>query len=228
MGHLNPLFDLFFPPRCIFCCSRLEGEGAFSTCEKCLAKLPVHCCHRCGHPLPEQIDPCPVCRDYKLSFHGACAVDLYRGRMKRVVQKYKYGRQKHLAGPLGKLMARRLKKCGWPQLSAVVPVPLHRQRLLERGYDQSLLLAQVIGDELGLPVRTVLVRSRPTPSQTKLGHNERWQNVRDAFSVLPEHTVSGRLLLVDDLLTTGATAHFAAAALLSAGAQEVYLAVVGR
>ncbi len=230
MGLLKPLVDLFFPPRCIFCLSRLSDNALHHSCDVCLAKLPdpLQCCGWCGHPHCSGSDTCPLCREHSFSFKGACAVNLYRGSLKKLVQKYKYKGQKHLAGPLGKLVARQVNRCNWPEFSAVVPVPLHRDRLLERGYDQSLLLAQVIGHELGLPVRRILVRARPTTSQTKLGLNKRWSNVKGAFYVPPKYSLSGRLLLVDDLLTTGATAHFAASSLLAAGADEVYLAVIGR
>jgi ComF family protein len=231
MGLLNPLVDLLFPPRCVFCSRRLgDEESPFFTCEVCLSQVLEQdkCCNWCAYPFTVGQDTCAFCREHNFSFIGASAVGLYSGRLKKVVQKYKYGGQKHLAGALGKLMVRQVLSCSWPEMSAVVPVPLHKQRLLERGYDQSLLLAQVIGDELRLPVKQVLGRLRPTPSQTKLGHKDRWHNVQGAFSVPPEYRLSGRMLLVDDLLTTGATAHFAANALLTAGADEVYLAVIGR
>jgi predicted amidophosphoribosyltransferase len=124
------------------------------------------------------------------------------------------------------LAARRVKETGWPEFSAVVPVPLHQSKLKERGFDQALLLARAVGSELGLPVQPVLQRVRSTPSQTKLGAEMRWQNVAGAFLALPGERVGGNLLLVDDLLTTGATAHNAALPLLAAGAGAVYLAVV--
>lgn len=141
---------------------------------------------------------------------------------------YKYKRQKYIAGVLGKLVAQQVRRSSWPEMDTVVPVPLHPQRLVERGFDQALLLAQVVADELALPVRKVLVREIDTPSQTRLNSNERWQNVKNAFSVRPGYSLTGRILLIDDLLTTGATGNSAGDALLSAGAEEVYLAVVGR
>ncbi|MCL5980915.1 MAG: ComF family protein [Firmicutes bacterium] len=133
----------------------------------------------------------------------------------------------HLAGPLGRLLARQIRRCPWPAFSAVVPVPLHPRRS-DRGYDQSLLLAQVIGTELDVPLKVALVRTRSTKSQTRLGAAERWGNVQEAFAGVPGTALSGNILLVDDLLTTGATAHYAAEALLNAGASAVYLAVIGR
>jgi ComF family protein len=145
-----------------------------------------------------------------------------------VVHKYKYKGCRHFAPTLGRLVAAQVKRCNWPTLHEIVPVPLHPLRLAERGYDQAFLLARVIGDDLNLPVRQVLVRTRPTPSQTRLGSMNRWDNVRNAFAASPGLSVSGNILLVDDLLTTGATAHNAAETLLCAGAVNVYLAVVGR
>jgi len=189
---------------------------------------PACCCRRCGYVLPAPGAKCPACRGLRFAFTGACAADLYRGRLKAVIHRYKYGGQTHMARPLGRLLARQVRRCPWPAFSVVVPVPLHPRRLEERGYDQSLLLAHVVGTVLDVPLKVALVRTRATTSQTRLGSAERWGNVREAFASVPGTDLSGNILLVDDLLTTGATAHYAAEALLNTGARAVYLAVIGR
>lgn len=231
MRLLTPLLDLLFPPRCIFCRGFLnDGQYGLDICQRCYHSLlnPAECCLRCGYPISDQDQLCPACHDKTFSFQGTCALNVYQGYLKQVVHKYKYKGCRHFAQTLGRLAAYQVKRCNWPTLHEIVPVPLHPQRLAERGYDQAFLLARVIGDELKLPVSQTLVRTRPTVSQTRLGSMNRWDNVKNAFAASPERFVSENILLVDDLLTTGATAHNAAEALLCAGAVNVYLAVVGR
>ena len=230
MRLLPLLLDLFFPPRCVLCRRRPDNGDQADFCVACLVAMPdpACCCRRCGYVLPGRGAKCQACRGLRLAFTGTCAADLYRGRLKTVIHRYKYGGQMHLAGPLGRLLARQIRRCPWPAFSAVVPVPLHPRRLSDRGYDQSLLLAQVIGTELDVPLKVALVRTRSTKSQTRLGSAERWENMQEAFTGVPGTALSGNILLVDDLLTTGATAHYAAEALLNAGASAVYLAVIGR
>lgn len=230
MEALMPLLDLLFPVRCLFCrSSLLERHGHI--CAACLSLTlnPNECCVCCGYPLPAGSSACTACRPAGYSFKGVCAVDIYSGQIKKALKKFKYGGKKYLAGVLGELIARQVRSAKWPVFDAVVPIPLHRERLAERGYDQALLLAHVVGDVLALPVRTDLIRLKLTQSQTKLCSQMRWQNVEDAFAVLPERKPGKRILLVDDLLTTGATSHWAAIALKKkACVQEVYVAVAAR
>jgi ComF family protein len=111
---------------------------------------------------------------------------------------------------------------------AILPIPLHRARLYERGYNQSLMLAQGVGEHLGVPVQTdLLVRSRVTRSQTRLSRQARWQNVAGAFTVTEPASVSDKqLLLIDDVLTTGATLAAAAVSLKDSGAASVSAATL--
>ena len=226
MNLFKPLLDLLFPPGCVFCAGRVGEE---TICSPCLAQVPAPdaCCFRCAQPFAEQ-ETCPQCRGLTFAFKGACTVQAYKGQVKRAIHNYKYHGRKELSKTLGGLMAQQVRRCCWPKTEAIVPVPLHNSRLLERGYDQALLLAQVVAAELQLPLRKALVRKSATPSQTKLPAKERWENVSQAFELAAGQRLPARLLLVDDLLTTGATAHFATLALLGGGAKEVYLSVVGR
>lgn len=231
MGMLNALLDLLFPPRCIFCRGKVTEDAApLHVCTPCLDGIPLpdSCCFRCAQPQVADKESCHGCGGRAFSFDGACTVQEYKGAVKNVIHKYKYRGHKELAGTLGGLMARQIRRSRWPSLDAVVPIPLHYDKLMDRGYDQALLLAHVVADELHVPVKKALVRTRPTFSQTRLDASKRWANVAHAFEVAANHTLPERVLLVDDLLTTGATAHFAAQALLDGGVKEVYLAVIGR
>lgn len=231
MRLLMPLLDLFFPRRCVLCGEKSGlAEEDTGACASCLQRIqrPDVCCPSCAHPVTDEMQLCPICRNQSFSFSAVCAVTLYRGTVKKTIHQYKYRGCKDLAQPLGKLMAMQIVRCRWPVFHAVVPVPLHREKLLLRGYDQALLLAQVVASELELPVEQLLLRERPTFTQTKLDANGRWTNVAGAFKVVINEEVPQRVLLIDDLLTTGATAHFAGEALLHAGVSQVFVAVVGR
>ncbi|MEM8600325.1 MAG: phosphoribosyltransferase family protein [Bacteroidota bacterium] len=144
-----------------------------------------------------------------------------RGTVARLQQRLKYGNRPHLGDALGRWLAESLPEASF---DLVVPVPLHGQRLLARGYNQSARLARGAASARELPYHEGLLRrARPTRTQTKLGHGERWDNVRGAF-VLPsasteEGQIEGRhVLLVDDVMTTGATLAAAALPLVDAGA----------
>lgn len=230
VGFLAALVDLLLPPRCGFCRALLRAEQPNALlCSKCEQTIlnPDHCCSYCGYPLTAlQDDFCPLCSEHSYAFYAACAVSLFQGELRKAILRFKYSGKRELASLFGQLMARQVRQCRWPAVEAVVPIPLHRQKLRERGYDQALLLAQVLAKELGLPVQLLLSRRQPTVSQTTLSAAQRWQNMDGAFVVKKQPNVPQRVLLVDDLLTTGATAHFAADALHQAGVEEVYLAVI--
>ncbi len=136
-----------------------------------------------------------------------------------------------MAPALGQLMADAYLMAPFP-CDRLVPVPLHSQRLRERGYNQAALLARAVGDVLGVPaLPTALVRSRQTRSQVELGAQERRENVRGAFAVPPAAvaTIRGQAItLIDDVCTTGATLEACAAALRQAGARSVWGLTLGR
>ncbi|MCR3922751.1 MAG: ComF family protein [Firmicutes bacterium] len=232
MELLAPLLDLLFPPRCAICRGRLDGQlqgvAICSTCQELVLDLS-HCCKKCGYPLPQAADvSCHFCGNRSYAFAGACAVSLYQGNIRKAIHRFKYGGRKELAAVFGPLLARQVQLRDWGPMDVLVPVPLHQQKLLERGYDQALLLAQAMGRTLKVPVKRLLTRTLHTQSQTALHASQRWENVADIFAPATNEHLPHRILLVDDLLTTGATAHFAATALRSAGAQDVYLAVIAR
>jgi ComF family protein len=152
-----------------------------------------------------------------------------RGTLQRLQHALKYGNRPRYGVPLGRLMA-----TAWTDaadLAGVVPIPLHRTRRLERGYNQSAMLAEGLADALGLPLRPdLLARPRPTRTQTHLDRRQRWANVEGAFATpdaADAAAAAGRAwLVVDDVLTTGSTAGAAARTLKAAGARAVHLATL--
>jgi ComF family protein len=156
---------------------------------------------------------------------------LYAGPLMRAIQRFKYGSETHLASPLGDLLSRFAKTVlSHPEEFVTVPVPLHRRRLRERGFNQSFLLAKVVSSGLETPLDCLtLIRKRDTRSQTGLGRKKRRSNVANAFSVTSAAIFKGKkVLLVDDVLTTGYTLNECAKVLKKSGALEVICLALAR
>lgn len=168
--------------------------------------------------------PCRQCQSSRRYFTVARAPTVYDGALKDYVHRLKYGGERPLGLALGVLLGRYLdrERVLWP-VDALVPVPLHPHRLEDRGFNQAEVLARVAGDWVGRPVWSdALQRVRSTESQTRLSVRARYDNVTGAFRSLRADRLAGRrLLLIDDVLTSGATADEAARTLLRAGAVRV-------
>lgn len=212
------LLDLLFPPRCVGC----QRMGAW-LCAACLEKVgrvngPV--CLHCGRPFWES-GLCPTCQGGAFALLHVRAPLFFEGATQRAVHNLKYRGRRVLAGPLGALLADYLCGLGWPA-AAIVPVPLHRQRERARGYNQSALLARVVAARVGWPLQEKgLVRQRNTRPQVGLDGAARQENVRAAFGWESPLPPPERVLLLDDVCTTGATLEACAQTLRAAGAQDI-------
>lgn len=172
------------------------------------------CCRACWH---EAIDPSA---DDRRVWLGA-----YEGPLGEAIMAIKYQQGSELARALGKALGREVADRGW-RMAHVTSVPLHRSRLKERGYDQAERIARAAASELGRPYRASLERIRATPSQVGLDRDERCANVRGAFRATAP--LRYPVLLVDDVLTTGATTDACIGQLVKAGCPRIYVAVVAR
>lgn len=230
----NALLRVLLAPACAACAKLLERPLASPVCPACwraLRAIPPPWCARCGDALHawRAADPlCVRCRRRQPAFVLARSVGIYDGSLRDIVHAFKYERRRVLAAPLGALM----RAAGADVLAgadAVVPVPLHPLRVLERGFNQADDLAR----ELRLPVWRVLRRTRHGPPQAGLPAARRHGNVRLAFAVRrwppARHTLrNASVLLVDDVMTTGATAGACAKVLLDAGVRNVRVLTVAR
>jgi ComF family protein len=167
---------------------------------------------------------CALCRSGRRGFDAAYSFGAYEGVLRKLIHLYKYGRVRTLARPLSELLARAFPRD--ESFDAAVPVPLYWRRRLQRGFNQSDLLARGLSRRTGIPVVRALGRLRPTSAQAGLSNSARRQNVSQAFRA---RDVQGkRILLIDDVMTTGATAAACALALKQAGARRVVLLTVAR
>jgi ComF family protein len=241
LGEISDaLVSVFFPAGCRICDKLLTTASRVPICEECLssfAPLPEIACEVCGRPLPgfarSEGQPlfCPACQDKTYAFDRARSLAVYEGALVQAILLLKFERIE----PLGRWFAGRLAElvvAEGNKLAAdiVVPVPLHRQRERERGYNQAALISKPLAKRLGLPHKAVLLmRTRARPDKRILSLEERWESVRGAFATRPGSQVDNlRVLLVDDVLTTGATLDACARALRDAGAKSVLGLTVAR
>jgi len=214
------VLDMLYPPRCV-ACGRI-GSYYCRSCREDLHFIDPPVCFRCGRPLTEP-GLCHICRRTISPLDGARSVLFFGGSVRFAIHALKYRNMPQLGRLLGAIMTGYI---GPNSIHAqiIMPVPLHPERLKMRGYNQSALLALEISRHTSVPINgTALIRHRHTRPQTTLHAQERWENVAGAFSVpRPEIVAGKRIVLIDDVMTTGATLKACAQALKAAGAASVW------
>ena len=221
------VLECLFPSKieCIVCGDELNSERAHDMCDDCFNSLPViqKPCKKCGVSVLSDANYCLACKEEKFSFSKAVASFDYDGVILQLVHKFKYGGAKYLAKPLASFMAETFKASGF-DVDCIVPVPVTPKRGKERGYNQAALLAREVSDVAQIEYLDILKRTKDTPTQAKLSRAERKQNLKGAFEVEDKEIIKGKkILVVDDVMTTGSTCEEIAKVLIKAKAKEVFV-----
>src|SRR5215211_890218 len=235
VNPLSGLASLFYPPLCANCAEPIgSSEYLCASCHEKAPRIKPPFCSTCSEPFQgdiTQVFVCANCAHRRLYFESAVAAYRSRGVVRKILHEFKYSRQIHLRHPVADWLAQTLHdpRLDGRRFDLVVPVPLHPARKRERGFNQAELLAELLGRRAGLPVQEPLERLRYTTTQTAFDRAERMENLRDAFRLRKKADVRGlRVLLIDDVLTTGSTLSECARVLKAGGALSVHAATAAR
>jgi ComF family protein len=230
------ILDLLFPPRCQ-CCEEFSSDLICAECRETITRIEPPFCETCGRPFDSAAQAARTCGDCRLAhfrFDLARAVGTHTEALRRAIIAFKFHGRTRLRDPLAGMLTEYLRSphtdLDPDAVDVVVPVPLHDARLRWRGYNQSALLAGAVGGAIGKPVRCdLLVRQRETEPQIDLTPAQRRDNVRGAFAAPRSFAVRDRrVLLIDDVFTTGATLSECARVLKRAGATRVIALTLSR
>ena len=230
----NVLLNLIYPLRCPLCRRFLDASGGGYFCPRCSAKIKMltpSTCRGCAKPFFEKESFCLECRDRKFYYEKVVAAAIYDGVIRRSIHLLKYARKTALAKPLGALLTERVSRLDRvDQIDLAMPVPLHKRQLRRRGFNQAEILSRSCGQRLAIPVSTGnLIKTKSTLSQSVLKRDERFKNIEGAFLVKKPSDIKGKnILLIDDVLTTGATLNECARTLKRAGAEKIIAMAIAR
>lgn len=227
----STILDILFPRRCPVCGEIVKPAGNL-ICPSCFRELsfvksPV--CKKCGKEIvDETMELCEDCMIHRHAFEYGIALLNYNETARKSMAQIKYNNKREYLDFFGALMAARYEKTiGRMNVDVIVPVPVHESRLRKRGFNQAEVLADIMGKQLGIPMEPdLLARTKKTLPQKELTATERLKNLSGAFDagVIPEGV--RRVLLIDDIYTTGSTIEACARALRNAGIESVYFAVI--
>lgn len=229
--------DLLFPRNCQACGQPLTEKEHGVICGVCLATvkwIEPPCCLRCSLPFCGAVEgpfECGYCKEMEFHFSGAVAAALARGVVRLAIHEFKYNGKLYFAPHLVDwIVTAGCARVDWSAVDGIVPIPLHPRKQREREFNQAEILADALGKAFKKPVwNRCLRRVRDTPTQTHLNRQERIANLRRAFAVRPDTALKrARVLLVDDVFTTGATLDACAKVLRKAGAADVRVLTVAR
>lgn len=235
VNPLDTLSSLFYPPLCVVCSNNVGGREYL--CESCRSRAPritPPFCAKCSEPFSGAITQtfsCANCEHRTLHFDSAVAAYRSRGLVRKLVHEFKYGHQRHLRHPLGEWLLETMSdsRLRARPFDLIVPVPLHPARERERGFNQAALLAEILARQVAVPLGAALERIRYTTTQTAYDRTERMENLHNAFRLRKNMNVRQlRVLLIDDVLTTGSTLSECARILKESGAISVHAATAAR
>jgi len=215
------LKNLFFSPRCMICGDYLTPDSTLLLCSFCFTHLPLippEHCPVCGRMTPSGGATCFQCQTQKPKFRQHRSVVFYTSEIRYVLLKYKFYRKRHYAATIGTLMSSYVTE----NYDFITAVPVSEKKKRNRGYNQSRLLAEQIEQIRQIPYKETLQKTKHTPPQSKLGYKQRLTNIKNCFSVInPDEIRQKRILLIDDIYTTGSTIGECSKVLKKAGAAYV-------
>ena len=232
---LQSVVSLLYPPGCTICGKSIRaGEYLCDQCETKTVRIVAPFCQKCSEPFEGSITntfACANCAHRTIYFDAAVAAYRGRGIVRQIIHEFKYGRQIHLRHLVARWLNSALddERLRQSHFDVIVPVPLHPARQRERGFNQASLLSELLSAQTSIPVKPLLERTRYTTTQTALDRSERMENLHNAFRLRKNADVRGlRVLLVDDVLTTGSTLNECARILKRASAISVHAATAAR
>jgi len=242
------VLSLIFPRLCLNChqpITKTDIKDAIATdiwhamasfvCPKCMIDFETvesPRCLRCGESIKnnKQIETCHACARFQNTFDKVRFVGMYQGIFKELIHLYKFKNKRQLAKPFARMLKQKLACCQeLGPIDFIAPVPLHISRLRTRGFNQALLMLWQWRSEKSKIIPKLLIRNRPTKTQTHLTREQRMENMVSAFGLNPNISVDGkRILLVDDVYTTGSTVHACSVPLREGGAKCVHVLTLAR
>lgn len=233
MNILNSLLNLIFPLRCLGCDDILSEENGYLFCKSCLDDIEFFRgkkrCRICSVPIEGEDNLCEHCKACDRFFVMNISCARYNGALKAAIKRYKFSKRADLYRGLGEILADEIEYYNISGIDIIASVPIHKNRLKKRGFNQSELLAKYVSRELGIFYeKRAVVRIKDTPPQSSLKTpSERKKNVSGAFRVLDKELIKGKnILLIDDVFTTGSTLSEISRVLIKGGAKSVYTATV--
>lgn len=222
---LNRFLNILFPETCPICQGQASEHKTAPVCTECWQSIKLYAgpkCRKCGRPLISDASTiCGDCLQDEPAFESARSFGLYEGALRKAINLLKYHNVKRLSRPLSDILLR----IEIPRADAVLPVPLNKNRLRQREFNQSALIAKYCAERLGsILVLDSLVKIRDTKPQVGLSSNERRKNMKNAFGIQNKDAVEGKdVLLIDDVSTTGATIRECSKVLKKTGAGSVHV-----
>jgi len=223
MKFISLVIDLFLPADCKVCKGPLEYNESY-ICNRCLSRIEQiqpPFCNRCGKPCKTTF--CSECQKKRRYFKRAREYGVFEGVLKEAIHIFKYEKKEGISNALGDLMCRTLDNLSW-NVDYIVPVPLHKKKERERGFNQTRLLAEFIKRKRNIPLFDGLIKKINTPSQVGLSYEERRKNLVDSFSLRNKEKIKDKsILLIDDVMTTGTTVDECSKILMEGGAKDVFV-----
>lgn len=230
---LSEIIEIILPERntCAICDYKDEYIGLTHICISCnseLYNLEGMLCSKCSKPLNTDIELCNECIYKEKAFDRAIAPLKYDGKTKELIQDFKYNNKSYLYKMFGYKMVNKLKKEKLIDFDAIIPVPIHKSKMLTRGYNQSELLAKFISFKIDVPMIKLIKRHKDTKPQSDLSVQNRWTNIYGAFKLIDMPSGINKVLLVDDIYTTGATLNECSLLLKENGIKKVTCITIAR